>query len=129
MTGIAGIIKDYLVSKGFTYTYVNIMPVTPQKCVVVFDSPGRSPEFTFDGSKFRKPSIQITTRDYKYDDSYNLISNVINFLEQLEGTTYSNIQFIQVEQTTDIFSYDYNDEYNNYLKCFTVNFDLEIYKK
>jgi len=129
MTGIAGIIKDYLVSKGFTYTYVNILPNTPQKCVVVYDVAGRSPEFTFDGAKFRKPSIQITSRDYKYDDSYNLISNVINYLEQLEGTTYSNIQFIQVEQTTDIFSYDYNDEYNNFLKCFTVNFDLEIYKQ
>lgn len=129
MTGIAGIIKDYLVSKGFTYTYVNIMPITPQKCVVVYDVAGRSPEFTFDGAKFRKPSIQITTRDYKYDDSYSLISNVISYLEQLEGTTYSNIQFIQVEQTTDIFSYDYSDEYNSILKCFTVNFDLEIYKQ
>ena len=129
MTGIAGIIKDYLVSKGFTYTYVNILPNTPQKCVVVYDVAGRSPEFTFDGAKFRKPSIQITSRDYKYDDSYNLISNVINYLEQLEGTTYSNIQFIQVEQTTDIFSYDYQDEYNNLLKCFAVNFNLEIYKQ
>ena len=129
MTGIAGIIKDYLVSKGFTYTYVNILPNTPQKCVVVYDVAGRSPEFTFDGAKFRKPSIQITSRDYKYDDSYNLISNVINYLEQLEGTTYSNIQFIQVEQTTDIFSYDYQDEYNNILKCFAVNFNLEIFKQ
>jgi len=129
MTGIAGIIKDYLVSKGFTYTYVNIKPITPQKCVVVFDVAGRSPEFTFDGAKFRKPSIQITSRDYKYDDSYSLISDIISYLEQLEGTTYSNIQFIQVEQTTDIFSYDYQDEYNNILKCFAVNFNLEIFKQ
>lgn len=129
MTGIAGIIKDYLVSKGFTYTYVNIMPVTPQKCVVIYDVAGRSPEFTFDGAKFRRPSIQITTRDYKYDGSYSLISNVISYLEELEGTTYNNIQFIAVEQTTDIFSYDYQDEYNNLLKCFTVNFNLEIFKQ
>ena len=129
MTGIAGIIKNYLVSKGVTYTYVNIMPQTPQKCVVVYDVAGRSPEFTFDGAKFRKPSIQITTRDYKYDDSYSLISNVISYLEELEGTMYSNVQFIQVEQTTDIFSYDYQDEYNNMLKCFVVNFNLEIFKQ
>jgi hypothetical protein len=129
MTGIAGIIKDYLVSKGLNYTYVNIMPNTPQKCVVVYDVAGRSPEFTFDGAKFRKPSIQITTRDYKYDDSYSLISNVISYLEELEGTMYSNVQFIQVEQTTDIFSYDYQDEYNNMLKCFAVNFNLEIFKQ
>ena len=129
MTGIAGIIKDYLVSKGITYTYVNIMPNTPQKCVAVYDVAGRSPDFTFDGAKFRRPSIQITTRDYKYDDSYSLISDVISYLEQLEGTTYSNIQFIQVEQTTDIFSYDYQDEYNNILKCFAVNFNLEIFKQ
>jgi len=129
MTGIAGIIKDYLISKGINDVFVNIMPQTPQKCVVVYDVAGRSPEFTFDGAKFRKPSIQITTRDYKYDDSYNLISNVINYLEQLEGTTYGNIQFIQIEQTTDIFSYDYQDEYNNLLKCFAVNFNLEIFKQ
>jgi len=129
MTGIAGIIKDYLVSKGITYTYVNIMPQTPQKCVVVYDVAGRSPDFTFDGAKFRRPSIQITTRDYKYDGSYSLISNVISYLEELEGTTYNNIQFIAVEQTTDIFSYDYQDEYNNILKCFAVNFNLEIFKQ
>ena len=129
MTGIAGIIKDYLISKGINDVFVNIMPQTPQKCVVVYDVAGRSPEFTFDGAKFRKPSIQITTRDYKYDGSYSLISDVISYLEQLEGTTYSNIQFIHVEQTTDIFSYDYQDEYNNLLKCFAVNFNLEIFKQ
>ena len=129
MTGIAGIIKDYLISKGINDVFVNIMPQTPQKCVVVYDVAGRSPEFTFDGAKFRKPSIQITTRDYKYDDSYSLITNVISYLEQLEGTTYGNIQFIQIEQTTDIFSYDYQDEYNNMLKCFAVNFNLEIFKQ
>jgi len=129
MTGIAGIIKDYLISKGINDVFVNIMPQTPQKCVVVYDVAGRSPEFTFDGAKFRKPSIQITTRDYKYDGSYSLISDVISYLEQLEGTTYGNIQFIQIEQTTDIFSYDYQDEYNNLLKCFAVNFNLEIFKQ
>ncbi len=129
MTGIAGIIKDYLISKGINDVFVNIMPQTPQKCVVVYDVAGRSPEFTFDGAKFRKPSIQITTRDYKYDGSYSLISDVISYLEQLEGTTYGNIQFIQIEQTTDIFSYDYQDEYNNMLKCFAVNFNLEIFKQ
>lgn len=129
MTGIAGIIKDYLISKGINDVFVNIMPQTPQKCVVVYDVAGRSPEFTFDGAKFRKPSIQITTRDYKYDDSYSLISDVISYLEELEGTTYNNIQFIAVEQTTDIFSYDYQDEYNNLLKCFAVNFNLEIFKQ
>jgi hypothetical protein len=105
------------------------MPSTPQKCVAVYDVAGRSPEFTFDGAKFRKPSIQVTTRDYKYDDSYSLISDVISYLEELEGTTYNNIQFIAVEQTTDIFSYDYQDEYNNMLKCFAVNFNLEIFKQ
>ena len=53
MTGIAGIIKDYLISKGINDVFVNIMPQTPQKCVVVYDVAGRSPEFTFDGAKFR----------------------------------------------------------------------------
>ena len=38
-------------------------------------------------------------------------------------------QHKDLEQTTDIFSYDYQDEYNNILKCFAVNFNLEIFKQ
>ena len=126
MIGIAGIIQNYLSDND--NVYVDLMPATPSECICIYDVAGRSPDFTFDGTKFRKPSIQVVVRSYTYDNGYSILQDVIESIENLEGATEGGYQFLVVEQTSDVFSWDFADEKNRTYKCFSVNFNFEIVK-
>lgn len=108
MIGIAGIIQNYLSNND--NVYVDLMPAAPSECICIYDVAGRSPDFTFDGIKFRKPSIQVVVRSYTYDNGYSTLQDVIENIENLEGTTQDGYQFLVVEQTSDVFSFDFADE-------------------
>ena len=88
-------IKDMLVAEsalGLVFSenlFIARMPDKPNECVVLFDSPGRTPALTMDKENYYYPAIQIKVRAESYEGGYSLIQNIGDVLQGRANETWN----------------------------------------
>ena len=121
-------IKDMLEavsSLGLTFgtdLFIAFEPDNPDECVTLFDTTGRQPALSMDGSTYERPSLQVRVRSNSYENGWDLIENIKNSLhgraqESWNGTLYS---IIYTASGPAMLDYDEQSRVR-----FIVNFDMQ----
>lgn len=125
---IANILQD-LSSLGLTLAtdlFYGRMPdgANLDNIVAVIDNPGDAPQLTLQkttsGYKFSSVSIQV--RNVDYDDGYEVINDIIDYLHGLSGVVESGTLYTLVKAMADpqVLEFDENDRV-----IFMVNFEVQ----
>lgn len=107
-----------------TDLFYNRMPDEPSIVVTVYDNPGGPPALTMqkDTSDYYFSSISVQVRDNIYDDGWDSIFAVFEFLHGhsmvIEGGTYYAL--IKALDNPQVLHYDENDR-----PTFVVNFEVQ----
>jgi len=105
----SGLIRTWLLSKGYTEVYKNFKPNTTTEYISVFDYAGPT---VF--KNIAEPGIQIYVRGKDYDTTYKKVCDIRNLMEN--DAIYGDI----ATPATDIASLGKNGDFWE----FTINFYL-----
>jgi len=100
------------------------MPSKPSDCVTVYDTPGGPPLLTYrkSTSSYYYSGISVMVRRSKYDDSYTLMFQILEYLHAQRNITVGATYYALIRAVNDpqLLHYDENDR-----AVIFVNFDVQ----
>ena len=106
-----------------TNLFVGKEPTSPDNCVTIYDTPGREPQLTFDRSeKYFYPAIQVRVRDRAYQDGWDMINDIKEFLHGLSGQIKNSSEYTLIRCAGEPFMLEWDA---NNRAVFVCNFDLQ----
>ena len=110
--------------EGTRNLFFSRMPNTPDACVVVYDTPGGPPALTNqkNTSNYYYSGISVMVRDTKYEDAYNLLFKILEFLHGSSQITIGTTYYALIKAVNDpqLLHFDENDR-----SVLFVNFDIQ----
>ncbi len=126
---IALIIADGHATALGTDIFGNMMPETPDTCVMVFRSGGLSPQggFSVDGILHERPGVQVRVRGGAFDDDTpeTTIDGIFNLFMKQFGTTLSGTKYLSVIPSQPPFVLE-RDKGNRTVWAFNANAEKEL---
>ena len=108
-----------------TNVFVGREPASPDNCVTIFDTPGMPPQLTL-GAKaddgYYYPSIQIRVRNNSYEDGWDLVNAIKEYLHGLKNIEQggSIYDVIRCTQEPFLLDWDENDR-SRLVSTFNIN--------
>lgn len=100
-----------------TNLFISEMPMTPDQCVVLYDTGGFNSEVNY---IYERPTVQIRVRGNRgvYDSTYDLIKDIKDLLHGLTNEEINSARYIGIWIEGDVLSLGYDD---NQRIMFSVN--------
>jgi len=106
-----------------TNLFIAQEPTSPNNCVAVFDTPGGSPQLTFDKTEiYEYPSIQVRVRNTSFTTGWDLANKIKDLLHGLSQETINSTLYSVVYCTNGPVLLDWDE--NNRARII-VNFNLQ----
>jgi len=123
-----------LIAEGFatargTDVFTNMMPETPDTCVMVFRSGGLSPQggFSVDGIFHERPGVQVRVRGGAFDDDTpeTAIDAIFNLFMKQFGETLSGTKYLSLIPSQPPFVLE-RDKRNRTVWAFNATSEKEL---
>lgn len=111
-------IADLLAAQGSlsltfaTNLFVGREPTSPDNCVMVFDTPGRPPQLTLGAQAdegYYYPSIQIRVRNNSYEDGWDLVNDIKEYLHGLNSIEQGGSMYDVIRSAQEPFLLDWDE--------------------
>lgn len=121
-------IKDMLVAESAlnlvypTNIFTAKAPTDPKDCVIIYDTPGFSPDLTMDVVLLENPSINIRVRNTDYATGWALATLIKNALHGRANETWNTSYYMVIVCTNGPFFLNWDE---NRLANFSINFNVK----
>ena len=102
--------------------FVGREPPTPNDTVTLFDTPGGSPDLTFDKKSYERPSVQIRIRSIDYETGWSLAEKLKVLINGRANETLNNTFYALIMVSNGPFHLDWD---NNDRARFIINVNLQ----